>query len=69
MSIRTVRTEALNTHLNVDQEVVALCHDAALKVGAKSNGPPGSRTQYSPTYYAAFVPDPVGNNIEFVHGR
>ena len=29
-------------------------------------GRPGLRTEYSPTYYAAFVLDPDGNNIEAV---
>jgi len=50
-------------------DIVKLCHEAALKSGAKCNGTPGLRAQYSPTYYAAFVFDPAGNNIEFVCGR
>ena len=32
--------------------------------GGKCNGPPGVRKQYFPTYYAAFVLDPDGRNIE-----
>ena len=32
--------------------------------GGKCNGPPGVRKQYLPTYYAAFVLDPDGRNIE-----
>jgi len=36
------------------------------KAGAKDNGPPGERN-YVPGYYAAFVLDPDGNNIEVVH--
>jgi catechol 2,3-dioxygenase-like lactoylglutathione lyase family enzyme len=44
-------------------------HAAALKAGGTSNGPPGLRdpaTGYPPGYYAAFVLDPDGNNIEAV---
>jgi catechol 2,3-dioxygenase-like lactoylglutathione lyase family enzyme len=40
-------------------------HKAALDAGAKDNGQPGYR-DYSPGYYAAFVLDPDGNNIEAV---
>lgn len=36
----------------------------ALKNGAKDNGGPGFRTDYGPNYYAAFVLDQSGNNIE-----
>ena len=39
-------------------------HEAALKAGAKDNGGPGHRPQYVWFYYAAFVIDPVGNNLE-----
>ena len=39
---------------------------AAIKAGGKDNGKPGVRTDYSPTYYAAFVYDLDGNNIEVV---
>ncbi|WP_428540279.1 VOC family protein [Rhodopila sp.] len=38
-------------------------HAAALKAGGSENGPPGLRR---PRYYAAFVLDPDGNNIEAV---
>ncbi len=41
-------------------------HAAALAAGAKDNGKPGLRKDYSPTYYAAFVTDPDGNNVEAV---
>ena len=44
-------------------------HDAALKAGGRDNGPPGLRSYHS-GYYAAFVLDPDGNNIEAVwHGQ
>jgi catechol 2,3-dioxygenase-like lactoylglutathione lyase family enzyme len=44
-------------------------HAAALKAGGTDNGPPGLRdtaTGHPPGYYAAFVLDPDGNNIEAV---
>lgn len=41
-------------------------HAAALAAGGIDNGPPGPRPQYGPTYYAAFVLDPDGANIEAV---
>jgi catechol 2,3-dioxygenase-like lactoylglutathione lyase family enzyme len=40
---------------------------AALKAGGIDNGGPGLRKQYGPGYYAAFVLDPDGNNIEAVY--
>ncbi len=44
-------------------------HAAALAAGARDNGAPGLRPQYHPHYYAAFVIDPDGYNIEAVfHG-
>ena len=39
-------------------------YSAALKAGGKDNGTPGFRRQYGDDYYAAFVLDPDGNNIE-----
>ncbi|HEY0635642.1 MAG TPA: VOC family protein [Gammaproteobacteria bacterium] len=39
---------------------------AALQAGGRDNGAPGIREDYSPTYYAAFVFDPDGHNIEAV---
>jgi catechol 2,3-dioxygenase-like lactoylglutathione lyase family enzyme len=41
-------------------------HAAALAAGGKDNGAPGLRPHYHPHYYAAFVLDPEGNNIEAV---
>lgn len=38
----------------------------ALAAGAKDNGPPGLRPKYHANYYAAFVIDPDGHNIEAV---
>jgi catechol 2,3-dioxygenase-like lactoylglutathione lyase family enzyme len=42
-------------------------HAAALKAGGTDNGAPGPREdQSTPVYYAAFVLDPDGNNMEAV---
>jgi catechol 2,3-dioxygenase-like lactoylglutathione lyase family enzyme len=41
-------------------------HRAALAAGGKDNGAPGLRPHYHPNYYAAFVLDPDGHNIEAV---
>ena len=41
-------------------------YNAALAAGGKDNGPPGPRPNYGPNYYAAFVFDPDGANIEAV---
>ncbi|KQV47276.1 glyoxalase [Pelomonas sp. Root1217] len=51
-----------------DKAAVDAFHKAALAAGGKDNGVPGERP-YHPGYYAAFVIDPDGNNIEAVfHG-
>ena len=41
-------------------------HEAGLKAGGRDNGPPGLRPHYGPNYYAAFLCDPDGANIEAV---
>jgi catechol 2,3-dioxygenase-like lactoylglutathione lyase family enzyme len=41
-------------------------HAAAVKAGGRDNGAPGQRPNYGPNYYAAFVFDPDGANIEAV---
>jgi catechol 2,3-dioxygenase-like lactoylglutathione lyase family enzyme len=46
-------------------EVEAFYH-AAMAAGGRDNGGPGLRPHYSANYYAAFVFDPDGNNIEAV---
>jgi len=48
------------------REAVRAFHAAALKAGGKDNGVPGPRPQYGETYYAAFVHDPDGFNVEAV---
>lgn len=49
-----------------DKAMVEAFHKAALAHGGKDNGAPGQRP-YHPGYYAAFVLDPDGNNIEAVY--
>ena len=48
------------------REKVDACHAAALKAGLKDNGAPGIRAHYHSNYYAAFVIDEAGHNLEFV---
>lgn len=49
-----------------DQKAVDAFYKIALGAGGKDNGAPGPRP-YHPGYYAAFVIDPDGNNIEAVY--
>ena len=51
-----------------DRDQVKAFHAAAVAAGGRDNGAPGERP-YHPGYYAAFVTDPDGNNVEAVfHG-
>ncbi|MBX9942673.1 MAG: VOC family protein [Reyranella sp.] len=52
-----------------DRKAVDAFHAAALKAGGKDNGKPGLRTDYGPTYYAAFAIDPDGYRIEAYCGK
>lgn len=49
-----------------DQAMVDAAYKAGLDAGGRDNGAPGERT-YHPGYYAAFLLDPDGNNIEAVY--
>jgi len=49
-----------------NKEEVEAFYKTALEVGAKDNGGPGYRKEYWPGYYAAFVHDLDGHNIEVV---
>jgi catechol 2,3-dioxygenase-like lactoylglutathione lyase family enzyme len=49
-----------------DRATVERFHRECLAAGGRDNGAPGER-KYHPGYYAAFVFDPDGNNIEAVH--
>lgn len=48
------------------REQVAAFHAAGLEAGGRDNGAPGVREAYHPDYFAAFVFDPEGHNIEAV---
>lgn len=52
-----------------DAGEVAAFHKAAIAAGGSDNGGPGLRPHYHPGYYAAFVTDPEGHNLEAVCHR
>jgi catechol 2,3-dioxygenase-like lactoylglutathione lyase family enzyme len=57
------------THLAyvaTSKDMVQGFYDAAIAAGGTDNGKPGYRKEYTPSYYAAFVKDPDGHNIEVV---
>jgi catechol 2,3-dioxygenase-like lactoylglutathione lyase family enzyme len=41
-------------------------HADGIRAGGRDNGAPGLRPDYSPDYYAAFLLDPDGHNVEAV---
>ena len=49
-----------------DRVTVDRFHAAAVAAGGEDNGAPGLRPHYHEHYYAAFVRDPDGNNVEAV---
>jgi catechol 2,3-dioxygenase-like lactoylglutathione lyase family enzyme len=49
-----------------DRKAVDRFYAEGLKAGGRDNGKPGLRIDYSPDYYAAFLIDPDGNNVEAV---
>ena len=49
-----------------DRALVDAAHRAALAAGGTDNGAPAVLERIAPDYYAAFVRDPDGHNIEFV---
>jgi catechol 2,3-dioxygenase-like lactoylglutathione lyase family enzyme len=49
-----------------DKDTVHRFYEAALAAGGRDNGPPGER-DYHPGYYAAYVLDPDGTNVEAVY--
>ena len=69
LCIRRVEETPAHLHLAFvakNREQVDSFHRAALEAGAKDNGGPGLRPNYSGRYYAAFVIGPDGHNIEMV---
>jgi catechol 2,3-dioxygenase-like lactoylglutathione lyase family enzyme len=51
---------------SADRKGVDAFHAAAIEAGGTDNGAPGIRTHYHENYYAAFVHDADGNNLEVV---
>jgi len=49
-----------------DRAAVDRFHALGLRAGGKDNGKPGVRADYGSKYYAAFLTDPDGNNVEAV---
>ena len=66
--VKGTPTEHLHLAFPTDDDaVVQRFHQAATDAGYPSNGPPGERPRYHPGYYAAYVLDPDGNNVEVVN--
>lgn len=70
-SLCLFQTEEKPAHLHLaftaeNRQQVEAFYRAALEAGAKDNGAPGLRPQYSGKYFAAFVIGPDGHNIEVV---
>jgi catechol 2,3-dioxygenase-like lactoylglutathione lyase family enzyme len=64
-------SDGVSSHIHLafqtaSRDEVHRFHEAALAAGGRDLGGPGERP-YHPGYYAAFVADPDGNNIEAVH--
>ncbi len=71
VSLCLFETSEKPAHLHVafvaqERAQVDAFYRAALAAGGKDNGPPGLRPRYHANYYAAFVIDPDGHNIEMV---
>ena len=63
------RPSATHVHLAFqarDPDAVRRFHEAGLAAGGRDNGAPGER-KYHPGYFAAFLLDPDGNNVEAVY--
>lgn len=56
------------THVAISsgRSAIEAFHAAALEAGGSDNGAPGLRLDYHPHYFAAFILDPEGNNVEAV---
>jgi catechol 2,3-dioxygenase-like lactoylglutathione lyase family enzyme len=66
--VRGTPTENLHLAFPTDDDAdVRRFHEAATAAGYRDNGPPGERPRYHPGYYAAYVLDPDGNNVEVVN--
>jgi catechol 2,3-dioxygenase-like lactoylglutathione lyase family enzyme len=49
-----------------DHAAIRKFHSEGIKAGGRDNGAAGPRADYSPSYFAAFLIDPDGNNVEAV---
>ncbi|MGN6530011.1 MAG: VOC family protein [Burkholderiaceae bacterium] len=70
-SLCIFQTDEKPAHLHLafraaDRAQVDAFHRAALAAGGTDNGAPGLRPRYHANYYAAFVIDPDGHNVELV---
>ena len=70
-SLCLFKTDEKPAHLHIafmaeNRQQVDDFYRAALEAGGKDHGAPGLRPQYHANYYAAFVIDPDGHNIEVV---
>ncbi|HCC83990.1 TPA: glyoxalase/bleomycin resistance/extradiol dioxygenase family protein [Candidatus Uhrbacteria bacterium] len=64
--------QSTNLHLAFTAEsaaAVTAFHAAALQAGGTDNGVPGLRSEYHATYFAGFIIDPNGHNLEAVFGN
>ena len=59
-------TEHLHLAFPGDDDAVRAFYSTLVAAGHRPNGEPGERARYHPGYYAAYVLDPDGNNIEVV---
>jgi catechol 2,3-dioxygenase-like lactoylglutathione lyase family enzyme len=62
-------TQNVHIAFSGDDDDVGRFHADAVAAGYRSNGEPGERPRYHDGYYAAYVLDPDGNNIEVVNHR
>jgi catechol 2,3-dioxygenase-like lactoylglutathione lyase family enzyme len=66
--VRGTPTENLHLAFPTDDDGdVQRFYQAATDAGYRNNGPPDERPRYHPGYYAAYVLDPDGNNVEVVN--
>ncbi len=69
LAVRVGKEPSTTGHVAIeaqDRATVDTFFAAAMAAGATENGAPGVREHYHPTYYAAFVGDLDGNNVEAV---
>jgi catechol 2,3-dioxygenase-like lactoylglutathione lyase family enzyme len=66
LSQREANHNAHIAFLAQDTAAVDAWYAAAIAAGGSDNGAPGYRSEYDAGYYAAFIIDPFGNNIEAV---